>query len=591
MNTATFIAAAGVDPYVKAEEVVSARPGEVQALGEAFEQAAAALSESGSLAGIAGSLADASTVFDGSPPTELIYEVQAVQASLSAGPEQLAAIGGPLCQLADALWQVQLEVSAVLMAMEEECVAVALSYQAAQAVPLAAPLDLAPQFTSQGAAVVQAAHQQITSVVDAHDAFADSILVSLQDAGYLIPPDVDAAVVDILGATGTPQCPVLPDGDPSQIAAWWASRTPAEQAQLIQQHPELIAQLPGLPPDVYDLVNRRGLSDAHIPLLPKVEEALQTLYDEGLVEQGTTIEDVMALHHSELTKIGLFSIASNNALNTLKDLFPAWQKVTHTQASVADTDVEHYLLEYEIDAYGGDGSAVIAIGETDSAENIALVVQGATHDLTTIDSQTADAQAVLDQMNEHGDSNAVIVYAGYDNPDIAQAAFSANAQAGGSALADDIDGYIATYEQEFGAGADPNLTLIGHSYGTTTSAYALQAGANEHVDALVVYGSPGLDVEHASELGLPAGQVYAAINSSDVLDGLLDELEDQLQMHTFGLSVLGMDPAGPGFGSTVVSSEGVDGHGDYFEYDDGVPNDALYNAGAISAGEYDKVKK
>ena len=49
MNTATFIAAAGVDPYVKAEEVISARPGEVQALGEAFEQAAAALSESGSL--------------------------------------------------------------------------------------------------------------------------------------------------------------------------------------------------------------------------------------------------------------------------------------------------------------------------------------------------------------------------------------------------------------------------------------------------------------------------------------------------------------------------------------------------------------
>lgn len=591
MNTATFIAAAGVDPYAKADEIISARPAEVHALGEAFQQAAAAMSESGGLAGIAASLADASTAFDGASPTELSTEVQAVQASLNAGPEQLAAIGGPLCQLAAALWQVQLEVSAVLMAMEEECVCVVLSYQAAQAVPLAAPLDLAPQFTSQGAAVAHGAHQQITGLVDAHDAVADSILISLQDAGYLIPPDVDAAVIDTLGATDTPQCPALPTGDPAQIAAWWASRTPEEQAQLIQQHPGSVAQLAGLPPEVYDLVNRREMADDHIPMLPEVQSALQTLYDEGLIEPGATIEEVMALHHSELTKIGLFSIASNNALNTLKDLFPTWQKVTHTQSSVAGTaDVEHYLLEYEIDAHGGDGEAVIAIGEVDSAENIAVVVQGATHDQSTIDAQTADAQAVLDQMNEHGEANAVIVYAGYDNPDISQAAFSANAQAGGSELADDLDGYLAAYAQQSGAQADPHLTVIGHSYGTTTSAYALQAGANEYVDAFVAYGSPGLDVAHASELGLPDGQVYAAITPSDVLD-VLDELEDQLQMHTFGLSVLGMDPAGPGFGATVLSTQGVEGHGDYFGYDDGVPNDALYNAGAISAGEYGKTKE
>lgn len=602
MNTATFIAAAGVDPYALADEIITARPAEVSALADAFLLAAEALGETGSLSGLAGELADASASFDGAAPTDLMLEVSAVQASLNAGPSQLAAIGGPLSELAAQIATAQLKVGDVLAAMEEQCVAVALDYASWTPSILTEGLDLEGQYAAKGAAVVLAAHQQIVAVTDAHDAFVDSILLSLQDADYLIPPDVDAAVTDTVAGTGSAAFPVIPTSTPAATAQWWAGLSPAEQAQLIQDHPTVLASTPGLPATVYDLINRRGLADSSIDLELEIEQNLADLVASGTltdqIKDALQIDDpseILTMSPEDLLLLaGLVGPMGNHFVIGIRDLIASRTKIHGTQQSIADQPQgeQRYLLEYDFGAYDGDGAAIIAIGEVDTADNVAVVVQGATHDLYSIEGQTADAGAVIEQMADVGgdDTNAVIVYAGYDNPTVLQSPFPGRAEDGGELLIDDLAGWDAAHTQT--TGTDAHTTVIAHSYGTVMTSEALQNGATEYVDDVVVLGSPGMGVDSVADLGLPGDHVFAGMDDDDILlkAELIEDVlaPDPIPGVDFNV-VHGPSTTTEEFGATVIATGGVDHHGDYFSYENGKPVDTLITAAAVATGEYDEV--
>ena len=51
--------------------------------------------------------------------------------------------------------------------------------------------------------------------------------------------------------------------------------------------------------------------------------------------------------------------------------------------------------------------------------------------------------------------------------------------------------------------ADPHLTALGHSYGSLTTAYALQQAHG--VDDAVLFGSPGIGTDHVGDLHVPPG--------------------------------------------------------------------------------------
>ncbi|WP_153506468.1 alpha/beta hydrolase [Cumulibacter manganitolerans] len=592
MDTATFIAAAGVDPYAKADEIVTARPAEVSALGAAFLAAAEALSESGSTAGVAAQLADASTAFDGAAPTDLLSEVAAVQAALHADPSRLAAIGAPLCALAEAIYAAQLCVGDLLADLEQQCVAVVLAYRNAAASAPATGVDPRAAYTAEGAGIVQAVHAQIAARVDQHDAVAAEVLAALQDAGYLMPPDVDATTGGGMAGPQPWQCPAIPQGSPAQTAAWWAGLSPQQQAAWLQQRPAELAAVAGLPAAVYDLVNRRELADDGAAARQQVAAALADLtacgaYDEA-VARGiiTSPEDLFALGADEALQISELSNEAALAMSVLLASATLMSKIHGTETSIAAEPggPPRYLLEYDLDDFGGDGTAVIALGDVDAAEHVAVLVQGATHDLTSIAGQTASAAAVLGMMDELGaGSNAVVVYEGYDNPTLPEALSGAQAVAGAGYLLDDLAGWQAAHQQATGTAA--HTTLIGHSYGTVVASYAMQQGGSGLVDDLVVYGSPGLAVEDVGELGLPGAHVFAALDPDDVLQDLAN-LEQQLGAP----SLYGVDPADPSFGGTVLSTWGVDGHGDYFGYQDGQPTDTLHSAGAVAAGAYGQAR-
>lgn len=599
MQTAEFYHLAGVDPYARAQAVLDARPGEVTALGEAFLAAAAELESSGSLAGIATQLADASATFDGANPTELMHELEAVRQTLAVGPTELSAIGAALVELAGSLAISQQQVIAVLAELEEQTAAVLLDYQ--QQILLADTMDWAQHYRQLGAALVTAADGAVNELVDAYDGRAGEVLGTLQQLGYLLPPDVDWGLPEpvdgyqCLPGDGGQLAPAwgsfIPTGTPQQMAAWWAGLAPGAQAVLIQQQPARLAALSGLPAHVYDLVNRRSLTDDDATgghEVAVLAEHLWELPEFAAVRHEWGLESVEQLMAMPTNMLHVLAWSAPMSVKLLVELMVGkrgrQQVIDDVQKSVtADAAGKNrYLLEYDLQTHDFDGAAVIGLGEVDDADNVAVVVQGATHSIETIAEQTTAGELILTEMEQLSDAdNAVIIYAGYDNPTLPEAVLPHKAVEGGQLLLEDLAGYDAAQRQATGGSA--HTTVIAHSYGTTTTSQALQNGAEQYVDDVVLYGSPGVLATSTQQLGMDAENVYVGMADKDVLTWI-DLIDPGI-----GWVHLGPDPSRPSFGATVVSVAGVDSHGDYFGYENGTPNDALHNAAAVAAGAPAKV--
>jgi pimeloyl-ACP methyl ester carboxylesterase len=122
------------------------------------------------------------------------------------------------------------------------------------------------------------------------------------------------------------------------------------------------------------------------------------------------------------------------------------------------------------------------------------------------------------------------------------------AREGGSLLARDVNALGMTH-----TGAS-HVTVIGHSYGSTTVADAA-AGSGMHANNVVLVGSLGTDLaKSAADFHLlQGGHVYVGSASSDPITHL-----GGVQEHVPGTGVtvgLGNDPAVEGYGSTRFKAE------------------------------------
>jgi pimeloyl-ACP methyl ester carboxylesterase len=99
---------------------------------------------------------------------------------------------------------------------------------------------------------------------------------------------------------------------------------------------------------------------------------------------------------------------------------------------------------------------------------------------------------------------AVVSWLGYDIPqtaDTLRGSHSVVLQHSAERGADALDAFLRSLP------ADRHLTVVGHSYGSTTAGIAV-ARPGTPVDDLVVLGSPGLGVERTADLGLLASHVH-----------------------------------------------------------------------------------
>ncbi|HTM83638.1 MAG TPA: alpha/beta fold hydrolase [Mycobacterium sp.] len=246
------------------------------------------------------------------------------------------------------------------------------------------------------------------------------------------------------------------------------------------------------------------------------------------------------------------------------------------------------LLSYDPAAFDGRGRAAIAIGDPDTADNTTVLVPGARSSVRAGYLSSPDGGNVYREvMRADPDrTNSVIMWMGYQTPDNLvdpQVAQPASARVGGRLLAADINALRRTH-----TGAS-HVTVIGHSYGSTTVADAA-AGFRMHADDVVLVGSPGTDLARsATDFHLPAtGHVYVGAASTDPITGLSGE--PQLRVPGTAATVgLGADPAADGYGSTRFKAEipvltsPMDAHSSYFRPD----SEALFSIGDIASGHGD----
>ncbi|MEH3033175.1 MAG: alpha/beta hydrolase [Aeromicrobium erythreum] len=270
---------------------------------------------------------------------------------------------------------------------------------------------------------------------------------------------------------------------PTAVAVLWAGLAPAAREALLAAVPTVLGRTDGLPASVRDQANRLVLGDDLRDLRGARQDGTLTDAQRDLLERAEAVEQALAR---------------------------ADRYVDPRTGDLAGAQ----LYVYDPRKFGGDGAVAIAVGDLDTAEHVATRVPGITTDILDTPTLTQEATNLYESARTAGPGTvASMAWLDYDAPDAAwdpATLTEGRAEDGGRRLADALDGLRASRP-------DPaHLTVIGHSYGSTTVGYAL----SEHdpdVDDVVVAGSPGLgaDVDRAGDLGVDAGHVYVARNSRD----------------------------------------------------------------------------
>lgn len=378
-----------------------------------------------------------------------------------------------------------------------------------------------------------------------------------------------------VGSLGTD---ALPEPAPGATAAdnkkYWDSLTEEQRRRIIEEHPDWVGNRDGVPSAARHEANVNRFDDERARLEAE-RHRLQANLDDNLFG-GTFTNDDAALWYTE---------------QKLRDL----EEIERIVAT--NPDGRLMLLDLQS---GERGMAAFAVGDPDTADHISVTTPGLNTNIDASFSGMVDEAKTLRseagvQLDAAGRDETVasIAWLGYEPPqttgpsnvvsdyarglvDVAQ---TDRANAGAAKLAGFYDGLDVASTRP-----DPHITALGHSYGSLTTGLALQdPGPGQPVDDAVFYGSPGINADDESDLGLGEGHGY-------VMEADEDRIVTEIgKTHRFGpdpstadfeqLSVdAGTSPDG-------VTRDGVHSHSQYSQDGD---NEELrmsgYNMAVIVAG-------
>jgi uncharacterized protein YukE len=201
----------------------------------------------------------------------------------------------------------------------------------------------------------------------------------------------------------------------------------------------------------------------------------------------------------------------------------------------------------------GNGHAAVSYGNPDTAANTAVYVPGTTSTLAGAGGDLGRAQALYDTAPGQ---MASVYWLGYDAPDWPPPighdpdygpANQKYADAGGPLLANFVNSLNAQHQ------GPTNVTMIGHSYGSTVVGDAL-ANYGLHAQGAIFVGSPGVVANTASGLHLDPSHVWASKMEYDPVpsaSATLNPLE-WADDHTLRF---GNDPTSSAFGGQTFNSD------------------------------------
>ena len=403
-----------------------------------------------------------------------------------------------------------------------------------------------------------------------------------------------------------------------------------EQKDALYQRDHSIGNHNGMPTVDRDYYNRLALGDElnQAQAAQGRADALKNQHPDWAQGQNVPPPNKPGAMFDDRLKYEAWQRQYNEALNGAKYL-PDLQAV---DKSVRDNPNRKLML---LDTHSGSQArAAIAIGDPDTADHVSVttpglntIVHGSIGSMT--EESTSLRQESLRQLqNTPGhslDSVSTIAWIGYDAPQIPgwddargslEGAWGVShddlARAGAHNLAGFYDGIRASHQ-----GVPPELTAIGHSYGSLTTGLALQEPGNHGVSNAIFYGSPGIEASTPEQL--PAGwtRLHDGDGRRSDSDGLRRAAADPRRrcriatpfnvlaesalgtLDATGAGQFGPNPAtnpnfthlatGPatvadGLGGSL-SLEGAHGHSDYPRFgSDGLPRTTNYNIAAVIAG-------
>jgi hypothetical protein len=332
------------------------------------------------------------------------------------------------------------------------------------------------------------------------------------------------AAEHVLGDTVVPDPPPV-DAGPNAARAWWAGLSDTQREAMILRSPGTIGNRDGIPAAVRDEANRAQLPDQ----LAKLDSELAPL-KARLAERLVTEEPNQGPNGNDYSTD---TISLKGQVQVLQERHDA---MTAIQSTIAGPDRQ--LLLFDVGPPGSHAPrAAVAVGDVDTARHVAVFTPGLTTTVAgDLRGYTRDMQGVQDvataQLRNVGRGDepvATVAWLGYDAPQLDTTFFDPErsvasadpAKAGGADLARFYDGIAASRP-----GDPPHVTALGHSYGSTTTGYALQH-TTVPVDRAVFFGSPGLSTDDIGQLHVAPGHV-------EILEARRDGVAD--------LGAFGADP-------------------------------------------------
>lgn len=268
------------------------------------------------------------------------------------------------------------------------------------------------------------------------------------------------SAADMHLAEGVPK-----DKSPAERRKWWDGLTDEQRQEYLKIAPDLIGGLDGIPAVTRDEANRN-----YLPVL------IEDLAQQGGGEARTKLD----------------------ALRMIQDKLGEPSHPPMFLLGIGDE---------------GNGRAIVSYGNPDASRHVAAYVPGLG---TKLDGEFVDdtmkrAQDTALGAKEVDPSSAAIIWLGYDAPQHADVMSKGDAQRGAPAYNEFMAGLSATNANE-----DPHVTAIGHSYGSlTVGTAAKESGGIPGVDDVILLGSPGVDAQKATELGVGKDHVFVGAADND----------------------------------------------------------------------------
>jgi hypothetical protein len=272
---------------------------------------------------------------------------------------------------------------------------------------------------------------------------------------------------------------------PITVAGLWTDLPREFVRGLIRERPDVIGNLEGARYADRDRANIRHLATVKRDALAAEQLALSQL--RSPVSRGSS-----ALTVAEAS-------ARVEAIDVLLRLF----------STAPSNDARRYLVSLD-SSVDGPPLAAISVGDLDTALYTTYFVPG-------MNSSVLEAEDYLrgvTRIQQAAVDSAAVLWLGYESPSPVETVSTVRAEVGAVLLGAALDGYNAHRNS---IGLRSELTVLAHSYGSTTAAIAL-AEAEHAVNSFVMIGSAGVPSHiHLDDLNVPSDRVFASEATADEL--------------------------------------------------------------------------